>query len=372
MNPIRVALTVPSLRGGGLERVVRDLALTLRARDHIVGVFPVAGLGIHAAPLEHDGVKVFDCQESGFRIRGYPRRLIQALRSWSPDVIHAHSGTWFPASVAARQLHRPSPALVFTDHGRYPPESRLRAWTERWASGRTEVIAAVSTPLADYVHEFLRLDTRPEVIPNGIDLAPFQAVPPEARIRLRAEWQIPDDATVAIVVGRFVPVKNHRAIVRAFASMTGNTKLVLLGRGPLEAEIKAEVDRAGISRRVIFLGFRSDVPECLSAADLWVSGSTTEGQPIALLEAMAAGLPIMATAVGGVPETLGSPPAGVLVDPRDEAGFAHTLGALMTDHEHRNQLASRTRVRAHEFSRDRMTDRYTALYERAMQARKDL
>lgn len=361
VKSLRIAQLVPSLRGGGLERVVTDLAIALTRAGHECAVFVLNGLGVYQQPLETAGVRVIDCQEGRFRVRGYPRHLVSRLRQFKPDVVHAHSGTWLPGAVASTLLDLP---LVFTDHGRYPPEPRSRALIQRWCARRTDRIVAVSAPLAAYVQDFLGLASNPSVIPNGIDLAPFRDRGDE-RGRLRAEWSIPADAVLAIAVGRFAPVKNHVGMVRALAAASRTSSrlhLALLGTGPLEPDIRAEARRLGVLERVRFLGFRSDVPACLAAADLWLLASSTEGLPIALLEAMAAGLPIVSTAVGGIPDALGDPPAGRLVPPGDDAALGEALAAAARDREWRTQVGASVSRRAKVFSLELMMGRYVELY----------
>jgi len=282
-------------------------------------------------------------------------------------VVHAPSGTWLPGAVASRLLDVP---LVFTDHGRYPPEPRSRALIQRWCARRTDRIVAVSAPLAAYVQDFLGLASSPSVIPNGIDLAPFRARGDE-RGRLRAEWSIPAGAVLAIAVGRFAPVKNHVGMIRALAAASRTSSslhLALLGTGPLEPDIRAEARRLGVLDRVRFLGFRSDVPACLTAADLWLLASSTEGLPIALLEAMAAGLPIVATAVGGIPDALGDPPAGRLVPPGDDAALGEALAAAARDEDWRRRAGALVQERSRSFSLDVMRDSYLAAYMAALGA----
>ncbi|HUF29318.1 MAG TPA: glycosyltransferase family 4 protein, partial [Gemmatimonadaceae bacterium] len=168
---LRVAQVTPSLRGGGLERLVRDLALALPQRGHEAAVFCLRGLGMYADELTAAGIQVYDCQERALRLRGYPAALIRALRDFAPDVIHAHSGTWFAATVAKSRLR--SPRLVFTDHGRYPPEPWVRGRIERWCHRRTDGFVAVTSALARYDRKYLDLPEEPRVVLNGIDLAPY-------------------------------------------------------------------------------------------------------------------------------------------------------------------------------------------------------
>jgi glycosyltransferase involved in cell wall biosynthesis len=367
-RPIRVAQVTPSLRGGGLERLVRDLAVELRRAGHVPAVFCTNGLGTYADELRAVGIEVHDCREGRLRVRGYPSRLLSALRAFAPDVIHAHSGTWLPAAVARRVLR--APRLVFTDHGRYPPEPRLRALVERWCWRSTDGMVAVTAALAEYVRGHLHLPRAPEVILNGVDLAPYASPDPASRARLRAEWGVSPDDVLAVAVGRFAPVKNYAGMLHAVARAAARApalRLAILGSGPLEADARAEAARLGIAERVRFLGFRRDVAACLLAADLFVNSSDTEALPVSLLEAMAAGLPTAAPRIGGIPDALlgpeGAPPAaGIVVPAGDMDALGDALARLTTDAPLRRALGARARERARDFSLEAFAARYGALY----------
>lgn len=360
----RVAIIVPSLRGGGLERLARDLALSIRERGYDPAVFCLNGLGIYADSLRSAGIEVRDCHEGSRRVRGLPLRLIRDLARFAPEIIHAHSGTWQPSSVAKAVLGRPR--LVFTDHGRYPPEPWTRRVVERWWCYRhTDRYIAVTDALAEYVRDFLRLGAAPDVVYNGIDVSAYGGTHRSARARLRAEWGAADDDLVAVAVGRFVPVKNHAGLLRAAAAARrqgASIHLALVGTGVLEPEMRQLAHSLGIERHVRFLGFREDVADCLAASDLFVNASTTEALPVSLLEAMATGLPTLATAVGGVPEALGDPPAGILVPAADEVALAGGLTTLAGDPTLRQDLSVRAHARAGRYSLQEFTDGYCAVY----------
>jgi len=362
----RIAIVVPSLRGGGLERVVRDLVLRLPAAGFVPAVFGITGLGLYASDLRTAGIPLFDSRQPGFRLPGYPRVLLRQLREFAPDLIHSHTGTWLPSAVCKAVL--PDVPLVFTDHGRYPPEPRLRALIERWCLGRTRKLVAVSEALAGYLRQYLGSGVRPEVIPNGIDLANFRLGNVLRRDALRREWEIAPGQILGIAVGRLTQVKNHLGMIRALARAgegAGEIRLGFLGAGPLESNLREAATELGVGARIRFLGFRSDVADCLHASDFWLSASSTEGLPLSLLEAMAAGLPIVATSVGGMPETIGT--AGMLVPPGDDRAFAEALGTMAVNSAQRAALGRAAQERSTRYSVDDMTTRYCALYHEAME-----
>ncbi len=360
----RVAMVVPSLRGGGLERVVRALSLAVVGRGYKSGVFCLSGLGIHADELTASAVAVHDCQEGWMRMRGLPLQLLKALGRFKPDIVHAHSGTWFPAAVSSMLLRRPR--LVFTEHGRDVRQAPSSPRLERWCAKRTDRVTTVSSALADYVRQWLTPRQMPVVIPNGIDLHRYRESNNGTRDRLRESWHVAECEVLSVAVGRLVPVKNHVGLLRAFAQATRrapNLRLAIVGDGPLRSALVAQAQSLQIERQVAFLGFRDDVAACLQAADCFVMTSKTEGLPVSLLEAMAAGLPIVASDVGGVPEALGDPPAGVLIAPEDTEGLSNALAEVALDAGYRERLRRLVSNRALAFSLTTMVDRYCAIYE---------
>lgn len=359
---LRIAQTVPGLTGGGLERMVADLTNELVSRGHVAEVFSVGDLGVYAEQLSAAGIPVHDCRTVAFRIPGVPIRLTRALRRFRADVVHAHSGVWYPTSAAGFVLGTP---VVFTDHGRYPPESRLTFLVQRWCARVTAELVAVSASWTDYLRHHLRLSYTPRVVENGIDLSPYSKVDAGRRNALRAEWGFLDRDVVVTMLGRLEPVKNAAGLLDAL-SAAGRESLcgVFLGTGSLEAELKARVQELGVASRVRFLGFRKDVADCLAASDVLAMPSHSEGLPIALLEAFAAGLPVVASAVGGIPTALGEPPAGILIPPGDSALFEAALSRLHDDPALRRELGERARNRASSYTIERMTDAYEAIYRR--------
>ena len=259
--------------------------------------------------------------------------------------------------------------LVFTDHGRYPPEPLGRAIIERWFARQTDALLAVSGAAAEYVRDYLGLAERPQVIENGIDLAPYRAAR-QHRPAMRASWGAASDDIVLMALGRLAPVKSHAMLLDGFAKALADAPrllLVIVGRGELDGELRRHAAQLGIDARVRFLGYRTDVAECLAGADVLVNTSTTEGLPISILEAMAAGCAVVATAVGGVPETLGDPPAGRLVPSSDTVALARALVVIGTNDPSRAALAAAAGARVESYSLERCTQRHMDLYAGLLQ-----
>jgi len=357
-------MVVAGLTGGGLERMVGDLSIALRDRGHAVAVFSVGGFGVHADRLREAGIPVHHCRDGRLRLRGVPLRLLRSIRRFRPHVIHAHSGTWLPASVTS--LFVRSAALVYTEHGRYFPEPRLRAVLDRWCHRRTDTLVTVATDLADYLQGLIGLPEPPLVIRNGVDLAGFGGIGNEERTRLRDAWGAAPADTVGICVARYVPVKNHALLLDALAvCAAADVRLVLYGEGPLEGELRQRVAALHLDDRVRLCTFTPEIHVPLAAADFFVLSSTSEGLPMAVLEALASGLPVIATAVGGIADAVGNPPAGTLVESGDVAGLSQAIAKIATDARLRTELATRARERARAFSLEAMVDAYLAAYHAA-------
>ncbi len=365
----RIAMLTPTLLMGGLERVVCDLALALRDQGYECAVFVTHRLGMYADKLRTSGIQVADCRDPRPRIRGYPRTLLKRLWEFRPHIVHAHSGSWLPA-VVAKSVQR-SFQLVFTDHGRYRPEPARRAVVQRQLERRTDRLITVSAELATYLRDYLRLPSLPTVIENGIDISPYCVPKPETRDALRDKWGVSPEDVLAIWVGRFEPVKNLPGLLWAVATATGevpNLKLGLIGKGHFEQDVRRHASALGMEDRVVFLGFRDDVADCLAAADLFVLASHSEGIPISLLEALASGLPVVSTAVGGIPEVLGAPAAGRLVPAGDMERLAEALVTVAANPMLRTELGTRALARAQVYSLERCASSYAAVYSALLDA----
>jgi glycosyltransferase involved in cell wall biosynthesis len=209
-------------------------------------------------------------------------------------------------------------------------------------------------------------DRRVHTIVNGIDVAAYRRGE-EARRRARSEFTIPSEAPVAGIVARLTPAKDHLNLFDAFVRVRAthrDARLLLVGDGELRADLERAVAARGLSSVVVFAGKRDDVAEMLSAMDVFVLSSATEGLAMTLLEAMAAGLPVVATRVGGNAEVVVDGATGRLVAPRDPDALAAAIGQVLADRTQARAMGARgaERARVH-FGIDGMVGAYTALYD---------
>ncbi|HEY7794086.1 MAG TPA: glycosyltransferase [Gaiellaceae bacterium] len=287
------------------------------------------------------------------------RDVIRAVRAERPDLLHTHlvHGDVY-GSIAARATGTP---FVSTRHNddRYllgPFRYVDRAFARR--AGRLIAISdAVRDFLARAGHDPRKLTT----IHYGLDELPAAPSSPTP-----AEAGIPADAPLALAVGRLIEQKDHATLLRAFAVVREQhpqARLAILGSGPLEAETRALAASLGLADAVALPG-RTDIRDWLLRADVFVHTSRWEGFGIVLLEAMLAGLPVVATRVSAVPEIVADGVTGALVPPGDAEIVARELAALLADPDRRHRLGEAGRERARtEFSVARMTERTVEVYE---------
>jgi glycosyltransferase involved in cell wall biosynthesis len=295
-------------------------------------------------------------------------RLAALLRRERVDLIHAHQYTPFFYGMAARLLYR-RPPLLFTEHGRWFPDypRRKRMLVNRLLLRRRDRAVGVgeSVRRALIDNEGLPSD-RVDVIYNGIDLGAFSARPAE-RGAVRREIGLGADDFVILQVARLDPLKDHATAVRMMghvARRLPGARLVLVGEGPEEGKIRRMVRERSLDAHVLLLGLRTDVPRLLSAADVVLLTSVSEGIPLTLIEGMAAALPAVSTNVGGVREVVEDRETGLLAPSGDDAALAAAIVSLAEHPEFRARMGRRGRERAGALFSDRqMHAAYRRLYE---------
>ena len=358
--PVRVLHVALTLNPGGTERLVVDLAARAPAGIE-AAVCCLDERGAWAADLEARGIAVHTLsREPGFH-PGLGVELARLAGAQRIDVLHCHQYTPFVYGVVAK-LARPRLRLVFTEHGRLaaaPPSPRRRlanAALSR-APGR---FFAVSAELRRVLETEGWPPGRLVVLPNGIDPGPLPA--PGDRAAARATLGLPADAPVAGTAARLDPVKDLGTLLEAFAIVRAtlpDARFVILGDGPERHALETARNRLGLGSSVLFAGHRSDVRQLLPGFDLYVNCSTYEGVSLTILEAMAAGLAVVATSVGGTPEVVVDGETGLLVPPRRPDALATALVRGLGEGGLRRSLGERGRARLTErFSFDAMMSMY--------------
>jgi glycosyltransferase involved in cell wall biosynthesis len=359
---------------GGADSQLLSAARELRARGHEVRIVSLTPLGPMGLQAREAGLPT---ESLGMR-RGLPDprgllRLARLVRAWRPDVVHSHM---VHANLMARALRlvAPVPALVSTIHNVYEG-GRVRMAAYRLTNGLVDHMTIVSQAAYDrFIADGIVPAGILRLVPNGVDTARFRDVAPGAREAVRRSVGLGDEF-VWLAVGRFERAKDYPNMLRAFATVRAREPravLVLVGRGSLQTETEQLVRTLGIEG-VRFAGVRTDVPEVMSAADGYVMSSAWEGMPMVLLEAAAAGLPIVSTRVGGNHEVILEGQSGLLVPPSDsDALGAAMLRLTRLPEEERRRMGARGQehIRAH-YDLARVAERWEGLY-REVRARKGL
>lgn len=377
--PMRIARVLTRLNLGGPARQVLASDPLLAQRGHVVRVFtgePDRGEGDlfergRAAGIDLVRVPGLSRGVQPVRDLAVRRRLARAFAEFDPDVVHTHaSKAGAVGRMAARRV--PRAARVHTFHGHVlegyfsDRVSSMLVAHERRLARATDRIVAVSHATAD---DLVRLGVTEEerlvVIPPGVELDALLELgrPATSRTLVGAEG----DAILVGVVGRLAPVKRPDVALAAFATVAerhARAHLVFVGDGELRGELEAARDALapGVRERVHLVGAQEDMARVLAELDLVLLTSRTEGMPVALIEAAAAALPVVATPVGGVPEIVVHERTGLLGESEDELAFH--LDALLSDEALRVAMGGRARLRV----RDRhgasaLADRLEELYE---------
>lgn len=367
MPRFRLMHVVDSLEFGGLERVVTDLAIAQRQRGHEVAVFSINDTTGFAAELEDNGVPVFMGHKQGTLDLAVLRRMRQQVRERSLQFMHAHN--FVPNYYAATALLGLAGhcALVGTAHdmGMRLGQRKLR-WMYKASLMRTARVAMVGRQVHDrFVGGGIIDAKRAVTVLNGIPVARFRNSP-ERRAAAREAVGLPPDALIIGAVGRLVALKNHRQLVHSMAELDAQfpqAHLVIIGAGPLEADLRELASHSPASARIHLLGQRSDVARLTAGFDIYAQPSLTEGLSIALLEAGAAALPVVASAVGGNVEIIDDGTTGLLVPVQDQAALTTALADLLADGTLRQRLGAAAQAWvAANASVESMCDAYDRFY----------
>ncbi|MDW8281226.1 MAG: glycosyltransferase [Myxococcales bacterium] len=300
--------------------------------------------------------------------------ILRLLLQERPEVVHTHktkAGLLGRVAAALAGV----PVRVHTFHGHvlegYFSSYRARAmlWMERMLAHLTTRLVTVSPRVQrDLVHKLgIAPAARFEVVPLGLDLAPFRHCD-RLRGRLRAELGLPPEIRLVGMVGRMVPIKDHRTLLQAMHRLDDpQVHAVLVGSGESEPAVRQAIDELGLGGRVHLLGWRRDLPLVYADLDVLALTSRNEGTPVAIIEALCAGVPVVATAVGGVPDVLRQG-RGVLVPPGDAARLSAALRMVLDDPAAVQQARDpdrRDEVMA-EYGIDRLCAALGALYQREL------
>jgi glycosyltransferase involved in cell wall biosynthesis len=366
---VTVCQLLLTLHTGGAEMLAARLALRLSDRHRFVFVC-LEESGVIGEKLRAEGYDVHVLGKRPGIDRRAAWRLRAVLRSERVDLIHAHQyGPFFYSSMARWPSGRPP--IVLTEHGRTLPDPRRagHALANRLLLRSRDRLYGVGDHVA---RALVKVEGFPShrvgVIYNGINADAF-ANRGGLRSEVRRELGFGEDDLVIIQVARLDPLKDHSTALRTLEHLLQrrpNTHLVLVGDGPQAGIIQTEIAARGLDRHVSALGLRSDVARLMAGADLALLTSVSEGIPLVLIEAMATGLPVVATSVGGVPELVLDGLTGLLAPTGNDSMLATHVLRLAEDLPLRLQMGTLAQERVRTiFSEDRMVKAYDQAYREA-------
>jgi len=366
MMKYRVLHVLANLGAGGAERMAVHIVLGLnrqRFEPAVVAYRARFGSDLEQQ-LDEAGVKTWFLDKGpGFGWRTY-YRLHRVFKEFRPDIVHTHVHVLryaFPSLVYFKPR-----LMVHTVHNLAEREVEPRArWLQRLAYRRGVIPVAVAQEVAVSMERLYGIGNS-RVVWNCIPTDVY-ASPQTSREVWRAKQGFSEEDVLFVCVARFAAQKNHALLINAFAKGPASdpkAHLVLAGQGVLRAQLQERVNQLGLTNRVHFLGLRRDIPDVLGAADIFALGSDYEGNPLSVIEAMAAGLPIVSTAAGGVPELLQNGKQGFIVQPGHCEQLSEAMSILLKDSDLRRTMGAAAAARAKEkFDVSAMVRAYEDLYD---------
>ena len=370
MAPIKALHVIGALPIGGAERVVADLVTGLNPDRYDCRVCCVNEGGPVADELASRGLEV---HVLGKRMKFDPLavvKLARLIRERSIGIVHTHNFTANAFARPAARLGR-APVVVATYHGKACCTGRVRVLANRILARTADRIIAVSDDLRNTILQAERLSPDQVItIPNGIDVERYQAQ--RGNEDLKRSLGLPPSSKVVAIIAALTPVKDHRTFLhaaRVIAEREPDARFLIVGDGPLRGELEALAAELGISQNAVFAGWRQDVVDLLAMTDVSVLSSVSEGTSIALLESMAAGVPIVATEVGGNSEVVDHGKTGYLVPASDAEALADRVLSVLQDPRQAERLGAAAVRRAEaKYSIRAMLSKTEELYEELWRA----
>lgn len=346
---MHIVQVINALRAGGAEKLIVTFARAIQGTDHRLTVIT---LRKNVAATEQEvletGAQVVHFHHRKLYNLGRFRRLVAFCKAESCDVIHTHLTMANILGGAAGYLAHVPVTATLHNTTMSSAERPLHRYLENLILRRVvRRPIAVGWRIAEAHAD--RIGANPiTVIPNAVTIP--EPLPPAARTAMRQSLLNGDEATTTllIAIGRLETQKGFTNLLDAFAQVQtshSQTRLLIAGIGALQDELAAKITALGLDKTVQLLGLRHDVPQLLAASDIYVSSSWWEGLPVATLEAMAAGLPIVATSVGDLPQVV-TPALGQLVPPKEPQALATALCHLLNHPEQRQQMGIAARETA--------------------------
>jgi glycosyltransferase involved in cell wall biosynthesis len=364
---IRVLQVFAGFMAGGADRMGVHLMRNLDRKRFEVGAISLYGpVGSHfEQDLARGNVPVWYLGKRGGPDPRMLPRIATIIRRFRPHVIHTH--LYVLRYTLPLASYRRAPARVHTVHNLADKEvdhSLVGLWIHRLAFRHGVLPVSIGQEVTASIVRTHGIDNFP-TIPYGIPVQEYRTPSISREAWRKHEGFAPEDV-LFVCVARFFPQKNHLLLLESFArgpASDSHAYLLLVGGGPLELEVKKRAEALDLRNKTRFLGVRTDIPEILNAADAFVLSSDWEGNPLSVMEAMAAGKAVICTAVGGVPELVEDGECGLLVPQRDEKALAKAMKYILEDSGARTFMgrASAKKAMKH-FDVKVMTEAYEDLY----------
>ncbi|MEZ6130610.1 MAG: glycosyltransferase [Planctomycetaceae bacterium] len=359
---------IHALGVGGAEVLVDVLVRRMTDRYRCV-VAVLDEIGEIGERLIADGFVV----EHLHRQPGIDRRCAKRLNAFANSqgvrLLHAHQYTPFFQAMLSRGFLGRRPVL-FTEHGRHFPDlpSTKRSIVNRLLLRKSDRLVGVGGAVRQALIDNEGLPAnRVEVVYNGVDLKALATSSEGARSRVRREFGFADTDFVAVQVARLHELKDHQTALLAIDEARReipNLRLLIVGEGDQRTAIEATIQQRNLHSQVVLAGSRTDVADLLAASDVFLMSSISEGIPLTIIEALAARLPVVSTAVGGIPEMIQHGQSGFLAAAKDASALANALITLRDSEETRQMIADNGRqIAIARFSQQSMLDGYSNIYQ---------
>lgn len=355
---MKILHVITSLLPGGAEKLVADLLPRLQAKGHEVELLLLDGTQAPFLDQVRDGGIPVHISAVGVNV--YHPRHIFPLRRLLPrfDIVHTHNTAPQFFAAALQPWYRKK-VFCTTEHST-SNRRRGKSWCkpiDKWMYARYDAVVCISEQAEHNLRDYLkREDDRICTIYNGVDVRRYAQATASPALRAASREH------VLMMAGRLILPKDQDTLIRSMSLLPDDYELWLAGDGPRRGELEQLARQEGVADRVKFLGFRTDMPELLKAADIIVMSSHYEGLSLANLEGMAAGRPFVASDVDGLREVTAG--AGILFPHEDAAALAHEVQRLATDRSYYYEIADRCQRRAEEYDISWMVERYDELYRR--------
>ena len=361
---IRVLHVLHQLAVGGAENGVVNIVNRMDSERFIPMIVTFVPGGKLRERVDESRVKVIEYLNkrlgNDWRL---PVQLAKIFRKERPHIVHTHAwGTLCEGWIAVKLAR--VPVWIHGEHGTME-EKPFNRRIQRYLWRRADQVLAVSGVLANRLATTMHFPRKHiRAIVNGVNLSQFQ--PGLAVESLRASLKLSRDTRIVGIVGRLEPVKDHATFLQAMAYVVArysNVCALIIGDGSLNLSLQQQVEKLKLTQHVRFLGRRDDIPQLLNLMDVFVLSSRSEGMSNTILEAMATGLPVVATHVGGNPEIVQDGETGMLVESDNSRELADSIIFLLKNSERRGQMGLAARKRVEEtFSLQKMVSKYEELY----------